>query len=87
MVMWLTDKDGNKPEDVFDDEELAKWIDTIISANIPEQTEEYREKFLSNIDECLEDELKDKASKFQNHSHTFRYKITTIIIIDANNPF
>ena len=36
MVMWLTDKDGNKPEDVFDDEELAKWIDTIISANIPD---------------------------------------------------
>ena len=72
MVMWLQDKDGKKPEEVFDNESLATWLDQIISANIPEQNDEYREKFLPNIDQCLEKELIEKASKFQNHRHTFR---------------
>ena len=72
MVMWLNDQDGKKPEEVFDNESLAAWLDKIISANIPEQNEEYRKKFLPNIDQCYEEELKEKASKFQNHGHTFR---------------
>ena len=70
--MWLNDQDGKKPEEVFDNESLAAWLDKIISANIPEQNEEYRKKFLPNIDQCYEEELKEKASKFQNHGHTFR---------------
>lgn len=72
MIIWLKDKDGNKPEDVFDNESLAKWIDTIISTNIPEETREYKDKFLPKIDDCYYEELKEKASKFQNHAHTFR---------------
>ena len=72
MIMWLKDKDGNRPEDVFDKEALAVWLDTIISGNIPEETDEYREKFLPNIDPSYEKDLIEKASKFQNHGHTFR---------------
>ena len=72
MVFWLKDINGNKPEEVFDNKDLAIWLDKIISANIPEQNEFYRKKFLPNIDECYEEELIEKASKFQNHMHTFR---------------
>ena len=70
MIMWLEDENGNRPEDVFDNEALASWLDKIISANIPEQNEVYRDKF--NIDEVHEEDLIDKASTFQNHNHTFR---------------
>ena len=72
MIMWLKNKDGKKPEDVFDKDQLANWLDTIISTNIPENCEEYREKFLPNIEKCYEEELNEKAAKFQNHGHTFR---------------
>ena len=70
MIMWLEDENGNRPEDVFDNEALASWLDKIISANIPEQNEVYRDKF--DIDEVHEGDLIDKASTFQNHNHTFR---------------
>lgn len=73
MVFWLKDKNGKKPEEVFDNKGLATWLDKIISANIPQQNEAYRKRFLPNIDQCYEDELIEKASKFQNHMHTFRY--------------
>ena len=73
MIMWLKDKDGNTPEDVFDKQELAAWLDTIISTNIPDGTDEYREKFMPHIKPCHEEELIEYASTYQNHGHTFRY--------------
>ena len=78
MIMWLKNKDGQKPEDVFDKDQLASWLDTIISTNIPENCDEYRKKFLPNIEQCYEEELCEKSSKFQNHGHTFRYDIIKI---------
>ena len=72
LIAWLKNKDGQKPEDVFDREELATWLDTIISTNIPDGTDEYRDKFLTNIDPCNEEELKEYASTYQKHGHTFR---------------
>ena len=70
MILWLEDKNGSRPEEVFDNKALATWLDKIISANLPEQTEEYRDQF--DIDQFNEEELFDKASKFQKHNHTFR---------------
>ena len=70
MILWLEDKDGNRPDEVFDKDALARWLDKIISANLPDKTDAYREQF--DINELYEDELLDKASKFQNHNHTFR---------------
>ena len=72
MIMWLKDEDGNKPEDVFDKDQLADWLDTIISTNVPDGTDEYRELFLPHINPCHEEELKELASTYQNHGHTFR---------------
>ena len=70
MILWLEDENGNRPEEVFDNKALATWLDKIISANLPEQTEEYRDQF--DIEQLNEEELFDKASKFQKHNHTFR---------------
>ena len=70
MILWLEDKNGSRPEEVFDNKALATWLDKIISANLPEQTEEYRDQF--DIEQLNEEELFDKASKFQKHNHTFR---------------
>ena len=70
MILWLEDKNGSRPEEVFDNKALATWLDKIISANLPEQTEEYRDQF--DIEQFNEEELFDKASKFQKHNHTFR---------------
>ena len=72
LIAWLKNKEGQKPEDVFNREELATWLDTIISTNIPDGTDEYREKFLTNIELSQEEDLQEYASKYQNHGHTFR---------------
>ena len=72
LIAWLKNEDGQKPEDVFNREELATWLDTIISTNIPDGTNEYREKFLTNIELSHEEDLQEYASTYQNHGHTFR---------------
>ena len=74
MILWLEDENGNRPEEVFDNKALATWLDKIISANLPEQTEEYQDQF--DIEQLNVEELFDKASKFQKHNHTFRYLLT-----------
>ena len=73
MVMWLENKQGRRPEEVLDKKEMAQWLDGVISANVPEENDEYRRKFLPNIEKDLEKELIEKASTFQNHRHTFRH--------------
>ena len=73
MVMWLENKEGSRPEEVLDKKEMAQWLDGVISANVPEDNDKYREKFLPNIEKDLEKELVEKASTFQNHRHTFRH--------------
>lgn len=72
MIMWLEDKDGKSPEEVLDNKGLATWLDGVISVNVPEETDAYNQKFLSNIEDDLRKELTDKVSSFQNHRHTFR---------------
>ena len=72
MVLWLENRDGKRPEDVLDNKGLATWIDSIISANVPEENDEYRRKFMPNIEIGLETELTEKVSTYQNHRHTFR---------------
>ena len=72
MVMWLENKQGERPEEVLDKKEMAQWLDGVISANVPEENDEYRQKFLKYVEEGLEKELIEKASTFQNHRHTFR---------------
>ena len=73
MVMWLENKQGRRPEEVLDKKEMAQWLDGVISANVPEENDEYRQKFVPNVEKDLERELIEKASTFQNHRHTFRH--------------
>ena len=75
MLLFLENKDGKTPEEVFTDpKDLSKWLDTIISTDSPTDSKEYVDKFLPNFEKNTGMsilDLKEKASLFQEHHHTF----------------
>ena len=75
MLLFLENKDGKSPEEVFTDpKDLAQWLDTIISSDSPTDSKEYVNKFLPNFEKNTGMsilDLQEKASLFQEHHHTF----------------
>ena len=75
MLLWLENKDGKSPEEVFTNpKDLAKWLDTIISSDTPTDNKDYVQKFIPNFEKNTGMSivnLQEKASLFQEHHHTF----------------
>ena len=75
MLLWLENESGKSPEEAFSKQkDLTKWLDSIISTDIPSDNPNYKERFLPNFEEhtgMTVSDLQEKATLFQQHNHTF----------------